>query len=196
MGTTRTEQTPRDTSPERLLMPAPTPPQTATLLTARPFADAHAALIARLREAGYGLRVVSSWEHVTHEAGETGVDGILVDFDAVECQCAGHRAALSGFRLVRLLHQQIAGGATSLIVFTTLDYTEIEEVAYAVHQIISPLTPTSSMVALVEGALSPRARRSASRTSEDRATEPVAVTATVRHTSAPRADEAAPFAAL
>src|SRR5262249_53129198 len=66
-------------------------------------------------------------------------DAVLIDMDAVELSCRNKHLTISGHRFVSLLAKHFASKPTALIVLTSLDFAEIEDLARAgVHAFLAP----------------------------------------------------------
>ena len=116
-----------------------------SVLTARGFSSTHKGLTQGLRKAGIIVRTASSWERLLLIPDDELFDAVLVDLDAVERDSKGKRQTMSSHRLVSLLARQLATKPTALVVMTSLDYAEVEELARGgVHVFLTPdLTPNS-----------------------------------------------------
>jgi DNA-binding NarL/FixJ family response regulator len=114
-------------------------------------------MVAHLRRSPFDLHAAASWEHLlaASERLEAGV--VLVDLDAAERSHSLRRLGLSGHRLVTLLARQLAEKAVALVVLTTLDYAEIEDLMRAgVHALLHPEREGAWCVEQVRAALARR----------------------------------------
>ena len=111
------------------------------------------ALADALRASDIEVHIVRSWDQLL--AARTLLpDVILVDYDVIGIGLDGGPTSVSGHRLVTLLAHELANQPAALIVFTALDYAEIEDLAQAgVHAFISPDTSHADGVALVRASV-------------------------------------------
>ena len=131
------------------------------VLTTSALLHTHERLVAALRAARFVVQGAVSFEGLLRQAEEAHPDVVLVDFDAAERSHASRRDMVSGFRLVTLLAAPLRRRASALIVMTTLDYAEIEDLSrVGVHAFVSPRSAEEGCVAQVTAAL---ARRRAQR---------------------------------
>lgn len=121
------------------------------LLTAQPLLRRRAELAACLRAVPFNLRLVARWDRLLDGVERIAADIVLVDLDDANVSAVG-MSSMSGYRLVTLLTRRLAGGPTTLIVITRLDFSEIEDLARGnIHALISPEITTKDLVSQIRG---------------------------------------------
>jgi DNA-binding NarL/FixJ family response regulator len=133
------------------------------VLSARSFCHTHDNLTRSLRKADLHLVTSASWEKLLLIPDDEAYDAVLVDMDAVERTCRNKHLTISGHRLVSLLAKHLATKPTALIVMTSLDFAEVEDLARSgVHAFLSPDATPHHCVEHIRAAIS-RVRKCRSR---------------------------------
>ncbi len=116
-----------------------------SVLTARGFSSHRDTLARGLRKAGINLQTTSSWERLLALPDDEAFDAVLVDLDAAEHAHRSKRSAISGHRLISLLARHLASKPTALVVITSLDFAEVDDLARCgVHAFLTPDMPPGS----------------------------------------------------
>lgn len=114
-------------------------PARASLITTRTLLRTHPGLFSDLSDSMFELRAAARWEQFLKACDDFDSGVALVDLDAAEGSQAVRRLGLSGHRLVTLLARQFAEKPITLVVLTTLDYAEIEDLMReGVHALLHP----------------------------------------------------------
>jgi CheY-like chemotaxis protein len=104
-------------------------PAVHSVLTARSFLLNHETIASNLGEAGIDVRTAQNWEELLVLSDDELYDAVLVDMDAVEQSTKHKELEVSGHRFVTLLAKQVAQRPTALVVMTSLDFAEVEDLA-------------------------------------------------------------------
>lgn len=132
------------------------------VLTAQPLLRSRPDLASALSRARLDVRAVASWERLPEGVERIAATIVLVDMDAADRGDKG-RHALSSHRIVTLLARQLAGRDVALVVLTSLDFAEIEDLARAgVSALVPPSATTKALVGHLCAARARLQRRHAS----------------------------------
>jgi DNA-binding NarL/FixJ family response regulator len=123
-------------------------------LTARPLIATRPDLVEALHAVRYSVRAAPSWQHLLDEVEAHPVDAALVNLDAVEQDQCGSRLAMSSHRLVSRLASRARAYGFALVLQTTRDYTEVEDlVREGVQALAHPDDPADRLVACIQNAV-------------------------------------------
>lgn len=100
------------------------------IVTASALRRDHPALVAQLEAAGCTFSWVTQWAQLLHAEDVATANILLVDLDAANRASANAPVAPSGYRVTKLLARATRTAGT-LVVLTTLDFAEIEDLAHA-----------------------------------------------------------------
>jgi transposase len=140
------------TDPTRPTQPTAVP----VVLTACTFFRGRSDIIARLCQENFDLRYA---DQLPEAIDPIRPDVVLVDMDAADFFYDGLQN-LSGYRLVTVLLRQLAHSPIAVVVMTTLDFAEINELARGgVDAIVSPDISSQDFVEQVRSALHHARRR-------------------------------------
>ena len=135
--------------------------QAPIVLTAQPLLRSRQDVAAALRAADFDIRHVATWDRLPEGAERITADVALIDLDAVDqaCQDGGK---LSGHRLVTLLTRLLKTRSTAIVILTSLDYAEIEDLARAgIHALAVHTIPAKTLVKHVHVAIEQARKRHA-----------------------------------
>lgn len=147
------------TEPEAICLPAPIGVGDATpvVLTAQPLLRQRNDVALGLRNARYDVRFAATWDRLPEDVERVGADVVLVDMDAAGESGDGLHG-LSGHRLIELLARQLARQMrrrpVALVVITSLDFAEIEDLVRAgIHALVPPKISPKVLIREIQAAL-------------------------------------------
>lgn len=131
----------------------------APLVTMHSTSRMHPELLAALAARTFDLRPLERWEHLFRACDDPESGAILLDLDEAERSPSLRALGLSAHRLIHLLARTLAHHRVALVVLTSRDYVEIEDLVRAgVHALLHPGTDVERCAEQVRQAV---ARRSA-----------------------------------
>jgi DNA-binding NarL/FixJ family response regulator len=102
----------------------------------------HADLLNSLATHAFDLHLFDRWEHLLRECeqlhGEQG-GAVLLDLDEAERSASLRALGMSAYRLIKLLARDLRHRRVALVLLTTRDYAEVEDLMRAgVHALLHP----------------------------------------------------------
>ncbi len=110
----------------------------------------HSELVTSLVDSAFELRPLARWDQLLRESERLQGGAVLFDLDEAERSPGLRALGISAHRLIHLLAREFKHGASALVLVTTRDYAEIEDLMReGVHALVHPRSALEWRVAQV-----------------------------------------------